>query len=436
MTENLLHFIWAFGYYNKSCLATESGESIQIVFPGTLNKNGGPDFTAAKIRIGQTLLAGHVELHLRTSDWHKHGHEIDEKYRTVILHVVYEHDGTVNDIPVLSLASRISRSLLQTYSSFQTNKSFIPCGDRISSLTELTWQSWKARLIAERLTRKAKRVLNLYAQSNNHWDETFWWLLARGMGGKVNGDAFEEVARTIPVNLLSKHKASIIQLEALLLGQANLLNSDFDEDYPKLLEREYQFLQKKYSLRSTVVSMQFLRMRPGAFPTIRLAQLAALVQKSQALFSIVTETENLAEIKALFSVSANDFWHYHYTLTQASAFKPKSLGADAISTIIINSVVPAVFAVGLARGNENLREKAIRWLEELSAETNTVTTGFDKLGIRCHSAYDSQALLELKSVYCADKRCLECSVGNQLLREAAAQYETAERLTAPVNGNR
>jgi hypothetical protein len=264
--------------------------------------------------------------------------------------------------------------------------------------------------------------MQLFELSNHHWEEAFWWLLARNFGGKINGDAFEAVARCIPVNILAKHKTSLPQLEALLLGQANLLNDDFEDEYPKLLRREYNFLKKKYSLQPSAIPVFFLRMRPGNFPTIRLAQLAAVIQQATHLFSKTIEAENIGEVRACLAATANDFWHYHYTLKQVSGYKKKTLGADAINIILINAVVPLVFAYGQFHRHEQLKEKALRWLESIPAETNSITADFTRLGIKNETAYDSQALLELRNTYCNEKRCLDCSVGNYLLREAAADY--------------
>ena len=425
MTEKLLQFIWQFGYFNSAELTTTAGEQLSVINPGLLNKNQGPDFSAAKIKIENTILAGTVEVHIKTSEWRKHRHEKDENYKNVILHVVFEHDEVVNDIPVLELSSRIASLLLDRYASFMDNRSFIPCSNNIKDIKDIVWASWKERLLAERLTRKSINVLLLLEQSNFHWEESFWWVLARNFGGKINGDAFEAIARSVPVNILAKHKTSIHQIEALLFGQASLLNEEFAEEYPKLLQREYNFLKKKYNLQPSSVPVLFLRMRPGNFPTIRLAQLAMLIHQTSHLFSKLIETEKLAEIKKIFDVAANDFWNYHYTFKEPSSFKKKTLGIETIHNIIINSVVPVLFAYGTYHKEEKYKYKALRWLEELPPEANSITKEFSQLGTKNGSAYDSQALIELKNEYCTEKKCLDCSVGNYLLREAAHAYNTA-----------
>ncbi len=430
--EKLLQYIWQFGYFNSAHLATTRGEKLSIIFPGTLNPNSGPDFSGAKIRIGDTTFYGHVELHLQTSDWLRHRHQADSNYGNVILHVVFRHDKDLNhSIPVLELEPRISTLLLDRYFSFMQAGSFIPCGSLASSAKDLVWVAWKERLVVERLTRKAAYIATLLLQSNNHWEEVLWWLTARSFGMKVNGEAFEAIARSVPLTTLAKHKASIHQIEAILLGQAGLLEESFTDEYPAMLQREYRYLRKKLSLQPAAVRLQFMQMRPAAFPTIRLAQLAALVQGSSHLFAKLKDAETLADVKGLFTVTANDFWHNHYTLQQESSFRKKSLGADAIENIVANTVVPLVFAYGCHHRLEATKNKALSWLEELKAEQNAVTRGFAQLGVPAGSALDSQALIELKNEYCNPRKCLSCAVGNALLKKDAAAANLPTGKTGP-----
>lgn len=412
ITEKLLHFIWRFQYFNRTQLFSTEGEQLEVVFPGIINCNQGPDFQDAKIRIGTTLLVGSVELHLKTSDWIKHGHEQDSNYGNVILHVVYKNDLIANNIPVLELEPHISNLLLNKYQWLMNATTFIPCSGMIANVRDLTWVSWKERLLAERMTRKAALVLGFLKENNQHWEESFWWLLARNFGIKVNVEAFEAIGRSIPLTVLAKQKAQIQQIEALLLGQANLLNKEFDEDYPKLLKREYLFLKNKYNLQPIRLPVHFLRMRPGNFPTIRLAQLAMLVHTSTHLFSKVLETDRIEEVKQWLNVTANDYWLYHYTLDELSPFKRKIIGEGMVDNIIINTLAPALFAYGLYHKEEKYKIKAIDWLQQLPAEKNSITKGFAVFTIPSKTACDSQSLIELKNEYCNKKRCLECSVGN------------------------
>ncbi len=414
--EKLLQYIWQFLYFNKSELQTAAGEKLQIIFPGKLNTNQGPDFINAQIKIDNTTLVGSVELHLKASEWNEHGHSADANYKNVILHVVFENDLVQSSIPVLELQSRISNLLLDRYMDLMNTSAFIPCARSVLEIKEITWSSWKERLLAERLTRKSAIVFKFLEENNAHWEESFWWMLARNFGLKVNSEAFEALARSLSVNILAKHKNQIHQLEALLFGQAGLLNESFSEDYPKLLQREFNFLKKKYALNPIYSGVHFLRMRPGNFPTIRLSQLAALIQNSAHLFSKILEIEKVSEIGKLFDVTANDYWHYHYRFDEASAFKKKKIGKDMIDNVIINTIVPVLFAYGLYHKEEKYKNKAILWLEEIPAEINSITKGFASLKLSSKTAFDSQSFIELKTQYCDNKHCLQCAVGNGILK--------------------
>jgi hypothetical protein len=270
--------------------------------------------------------------------------------------------------------------------------------------------------LVERLLRKNAIVEFHLIQSNYHWEEVFWWLLAKNFGIKVNADAFEAMAKTISTTILAKHKNQIHQLESLLLGQAGLLDEVFTEDYPLLLQREYRFLKKKYNLLPIHIPVHFLRMRPGNFPTIRLAQLAMLISNSAHLFSLIREAENVKEVQAWFNVTANDYWHYHYHTNESSSFKKKTIGISMINNIIINTVVPMLFAYGNYHHEQKYKDKALQWLEQTEAEINSITKGFMMLNQENKAAYDSQALIELKNEYCDKKRCLDCAAGNYLLK--------------------
>ena len=424
MTERLLQFIWQFQYFNKNNLATSEGEPVQVIQPGILNSNQGPDFLNARLIIGAATWAGTVELHLRSSDWNRHRHHEDGNYSNVILHVVWEHDGSQPNIPVLVLNDRVAKFLLQRYEELMHSTSFIACEKNIAGVRGITWNSWKERLLAERLLRKSGLANSFLKENSYHWEETFWWLLARNFGMKVNGDAFEAIARSLSLNTLARHKNQIHQLEALLFGQAGLLEEEFertdnataDNDYPGMLKKEYRFLQQKYKLQRVPVPLFSLRMRPENFPSVRLAELAMVVHKSLHLFSKIKEAESAVEVKKYFEVTANDYWHYHYRFQETSAFKKKRVGASMAGNIIINTVAPLLFAYGSYHNDNRYKEKAIQFLEEIPAEKNLITKGFSVLNIETKNATDSQALIELKNEYCNKKRCLDCSIGNAVLR--------------------
>jgi hypothetical protein len=416
MTERLFQFIWQFQYFNKTELTTTEGGEVQVLSPGQFNTNQGPDFLNSKIKIQTTVWAGSVELHLKTSDWKKHHHRGDKNYNNVILHVVWENDEKESGIPILELKDRVPKILLQRYEKLMHSEAFIPCEKSIHVVKDIAWKSWKERLLVERLIRKSSMVEAFIRQNNSHWEEAFWWMLARNFGMKINADAFEAIARSVSVNILAKHKNQIHQLEALLLGQAGLLEQPFAEDYPRLLQQEYKFLKEKYKLQKIHQPVHFLRMRPGNFPTVRLAQLAMLIQQSAHLFSKIKETGSVQLIREWLDVTANDYWHYHYRFDELSSFKKKRLGDDMVQNIFINTICPVLFAYGNYH-NENLyRNKALHWLEAIRPETNTLTKGFQQLGIENKNAFDSQALIELKNEYCSKKKCLDCAVGHAILK--------------------
>ncbi|MEO5592485.1 MAG: DUF2851 family protein [Chitinophagaceae bacterium] len=421
MTERLLQYIWQFQYFNRHDLSVSDGAVLQILHPGKYNTNQGPDFLEATIKIDNTILVGNIELHINTSDWNKHGHHTDSNYKNVILHVVWRHDD-INQpatVPLLDLQNRISILLLSQYDEWMQQSSFIPCASVVKDVKDLVWVSWKERLLAERLQRKSNYVLQLLDSNKYHWEEACWQLLARNFGMQVNADAFESIARSLPVSILAKHKNQVTVLEALLLGQAGLLEESFTSDYARLLQREYRFHQHKYKLVRPPVAVYFLRMRPAAFPSIRLAQLAMLVHQSTHFFAAIKEAVAVKAVIKLLNVSANDYWHYHYKPDELSDYKIKKLGSGMINNIIINTVVPILFAYGLYHKEQVVKDKALQWLAEASAEKNSVTNGWQQLGITNKNAYQSQALIELKTQYCDAKKCLDCAVGNALLKRNA-----------------
>lgn len=421
MTERLLQYIWQFQYFNRNGLATAEGETLQIIYPGLLNTNQGPDFLEAKIKVTETSWAGNIELHVKSSDWHVHKHSDDKNYNNIILHVVWQNDLEAGlSFPVLELQSRVSNFLLSRYDELMNATGFIACEKNIHQVDLLTWKSWKDRLLAERLQNKASLIVEYLAANNNHWEETFWWLLANNFGLKVNCDAFEKIARSLPLNILAKHKNQIQQLEALLFGQAGLLENNFTEQYPAMLQKEYRFYKAKYKLQPIEASLFFLRMRPANFPSVRLAQLAALINKSHHLFSVIKEADSLKQVKKLLNVTANDYWHYHYVFDEATGFKEKNLGKQMINNLLINTVIPVVFAFGHFHSEEVYKSKALQWMEEIAAEKNSITNGYALLGIENKNAFDSQALIQLKNAYCNKKRCLECAIGNRLLKTVIA----------------
>ncbi len=423
MQENLLQYIWQFQYFNKAKLATAAGESIQVIHPGNMNTNQGPDFIAAKIKIGNTTWAGNVEIHINSSGWVLHSHSADSNFNNVVLHVVWNDDAAIkdkdgNDLPTLELKSRVSKLLLDKYRMLMEAPHFIPCEKQVQQINELVLTNWKQRLVAERLTAKSQKIFSILHETNFHWEETFWRLIAANFGLTVNSGLFQQIAKNIPVTILAKHKSNIQQVEALLFGVAGLLNFNFMEKYPLMLQKEFSFYQKKYKLKIVDGSISFLRMRPANFPTIRLAQLAVLIHESEHLFSKIKNASSLKAVKEMISVTANDYWHYHYIFDEESGYKEKKIGSQMVNNIIINTVVPVIFSYGLHHGDESCKAKSIQWLEEVSPEKNVITKGFENLNFSNKTAFDSQSFLQLKNEYCNKKLCLSCAIGNSLLKKS------------------
>lgn len=417
MNEKLFQYIWQFQYFNSAGLQTTSQLPLHVIHPGIQNTNQGPDFLNAKIKIADTIWAGSIELHIHSSDWTAHRHGSDHHYKNVILHVVWK-DNSLEELPfpTIELHDRVSNILLSKYSELMQARQFIQCENHFHLISNLTISSWLGRLLVERLQEKARTIEIFLQQNNYNWEETFWWLIARNFGSRINSDSFEKIAKSISLKILARHKHQLLQLEALLLGQAGLLGDDVKEAYPVMLRKEYIFLKKKYALEKVHIPVCFLRMRPANFPTIRLAQLAALLNKSNHLFSTIKEETELEKLKNLFSITANDYWHYHYRLDEPGGYKKKVLGSQMIHNILINTVIPIVYTYGYFNNNDSYKNKALQWMEKIQPEKNSITAGFECLGVSNRSAFDSQGLIQLKNEYCDHKRCLQCAVGNAILK--------------------
>ncbi len=425
MNEKLLQYIWQYQYYNKGSLQTERQEAITIHFQGSINFNQGPDFLNATISIDNIKLSGNVELHVKSSDWNKHKHNTDKQYNNIILHVVWINDTIIYDIynqpiPTLVLQNRVPKLLLDKYALLTESPTIACQNNGLEKLSTIGWMAWKERLLAERLERKSAAILILLSETNNHWEATFWITLAANFGGTINGELFTAVAKSIDITILAKHKNQLVQLEALLLGQANLLNIETTNPYTLQLQKEYQFLKAKYKLQPTTILPKFLRMRPANFPTIRLAQLAALIHQSLHLFSIIKATNTAKELAALFKVIPSNYWLKHYQLTneESNISKPKNIGKSTIDNLIINTISPIVFAYGLHLKEEKFKEKAIQWLQEVKPESNNIITQWQQLGKTVTNSFETQAIIELYKNYCLQRKCLQCAVGNAIFKQA------------------
>jgi hypothetical protein len=419
MKESLLQWIWQYQYFTARDLQTVHGEPLQVSSPGQPNIHQGPDFLDARIKIGDTWWAGAIELHVAASDWEKHAHRRDKNYRNVILHVVWVNDTEVpalsdeRAIPTLVLEHRISKWLLRQYEAWMKSRDLVPCQQQLKEVDEKVWEAWKARLAEHRLQRKMGFIAADLKVNHQHWEETCWWLMAKTFGGPVNGAAFEMIARSLPLATLARLGED--QLEALLLGQAGLLEAVFQDEHPRRLQEEFHHLKVKYALSAHPVPAHFLRMRPGNFPTIRLAQLAKLLKGGPFWFSRCKDAGSFEELKGLMEGTAGSYWDDHYIPDRLSARRVKRLGEGVKDSLLINVFVPLLYAYGTLRNEPEQRAKAIDWLKALPAEKNAVIERWNSLGVISRHAGDSQALLELKKHYCDQKSCLQCAIGKEIL---------------------
>lgn len=422
MKEDLLHFLWRTRRFEQTNLRTTEGEPLQILSPGNHNTHAGPDFLNARLRIGDTTWAGNVEMHLAASEWQRHGHQNDPAYANVILHVVLDEDQPVlrpdgSRIPCLAMRQLLSASIAANYQKLLHNEHWIPCHNLFHTVPAMTRTLWLDRLLVERLEQKTEAIRSALERNGGDWEETFYQFIARNFGLKVNAEPFEALARSLPQRILARHKDNLPQLEALLFGQSGLLPETTDENYPNQLKKEFDFLRKKYQLTPIeAVQWRFLRLHPGNFPTIRIAEFSKLTAQSAHLFSRILEVEKQSDIEALFNVKLDGYWLTHYTFGNVSPKKNKSLGKEAIRLLTINTIVPFLFLYGNMRGEESFKDKALQLLEALPPEKNTIISGWERLGVEPPSAYQTQALLQLKNVYCDRKRCLECAVGAGILK--------------------
>jgi hypothetical protein len=422
--EEFLHFVWQFRLYDQHQCLTTDGKPLQILHCGFPNKHSGPDFTQAKIIIDGTTWAGQVEVHLKSSDWHNHLHHRDSAYENVILHVVWEHDIAVKRmdgsiLPTLELKNKVAAHLFENYQNLITSVNAFPCENQIGTIDGFVINNFLSRVLVERLEDKCTEVFDRLAQLNGNWDETFYHFVAKNFGFKVNALPMQLLAQSLPQNLFAKHKDQPMQIEALIFGQAGFLNQRFEEQYPNLLKTEYRFLSKKYGLKPIDITLwKFLRMRPQNFPTLRLAQFAALIVKSNHLFSKVLEVKNVNELNLLFdSLPVDVFWQTHYHFNKVADEVFTQLGKTSIDNVLINTVALFLFAYGKYTGQANFKTRAIYLLESIQPEQNNIISNYLEAGVAIQNAFQTQALLQLRKSYCNNKKCLNCGVGLKILKK-------------------
>ncbi|GET30859.1 DUF2851 family protein [Prolixibacter sp. SD074] len=420
MKEEFLHFIWKHRLYQSRQLKTINGEPIEILQPGIHNLHAGPDFSDARIRIDGTLWVGSVELHRKSSDWKRHGHDKDQAYNNVILHVVAEYDEPVIntlDVELPTLILKWAGAIEENYHELTESKDWVACASRLFRVDPFRVKFFLNGVMIERLKEKSEMVNEILRDTNGDWGETFYRMLARGFGFKENAQPFEMLARSLPQKILAHHHDSLQQTEALLFGQSGLLGEElFADDYYLSLRKEYRFLATKYSLKPIAGHLwKFMRMRPVNFPTIRLAQFARLIYNSQGLLGKLLEARNIDEIRGWFQVVASPYWDMHYHFNRESPVREKKLGEQSFRLLVINVLVPFYFLYGEHQNKLYLKNRALQLLEDLPAEDNMVIRKWKLAGIEADNALESQALLHLKSRYCALKQCLSCGIGHKII---------------------
>lgn len=423
MREDLLHFIWKHRKLQLTDLVTSKNQAVTIVDVGTHNHLAGPDFFNAKINIDGQLWAGNIEIHIKTSDWYAHNHERDSNYNNVILHVVWEDDGTVfrsdnTEIPTIELKNYISNSLLKAYQKLfdKTGVNFINCEKDISQIDDFVFQNWLERLYFERLERKSVLIEELLEKSQNDWEKVFFVLLLKNFGLKINSESFLSLGLALDFSIIRKTQSNVLQLESLLFGLSGLLDDNIADVYFKNLKKEYDYLKHKFNLSSNGIQKpDFFKLRPSNFPTIRLSQFANLYGKHQNVFSKIIGASTSEEIYALFEISASKYWNNHFTFGKESKKSVKKLTKNFVDLIIINTVLPIKFGYAKHLGND-ISEEIVRIISHTNKEKNNIISNFEKIGTTVLNAKDSQAMIQLYTEYCTKNKCLQCTVGNSLLR--------------------
>ena len=418
--EELLHYVWKHKIFPLNELTTTTGQRLEIIDTGLANRDAGPDFFNAKIKLDGVVWVGNIEIHTHASDWFRHGHHQNPVYNNVILHIatyidteIYRCNG--DGIPQMQLTC--PDHVKDNYAELANTDQYPPCYRIIPSLSNLTIHSWMSALQMERFEQKNAHLIERLRLCNNHWEDAFFITLARNFGFSINGDAFEEWAKRIPLRAIDKHRNDLFQVEAFFFGQAGLLSDDDGDDYYLKLKHEYKYLAHKFGLSPMdVTRWRFLRLRPNNFPHVRIAQLASLYHRSYGLLSQLTEKETIKEVRDLLRGGTTAYWLNHYCFGGCSPNYPKTLCDSSLNLIIINTVIPILYAYGIHRGKEKLCARATRFLEEMKPENNHIIRMWNQCGLQVAHAGDSQALIQLKKEYCDKKKCLYCRIGYEYLK--------------------
>lgn len=422
MKEDFLHYLWKFKKFNTSDLETTNHQNITILHAGHYLQSAGPDFFNSHVIIEDQKWAGNIEIHLKSSDWYLHHHETDASYDNVILHVVWEHNINIfrkdnTEIPTLELKNYVDQETILKYELLVCLKNWIYCENQIQQVPDFIMRNWKERLFFERLERKSDFIDSVLQQTQNDWEATLFRLLAKNFGLNINGPVFFKIASAIPFSIIRKESANIERLDALFFGMSGLLDEEKEDVYFMEIRAKFNYLVSKYHLKiPTIEPVQFFRLRPDNFPTIRLSQLANLYGSRHSLFSKVIEADSVTALYELFQVGASSYWQSHYQFDHASKISRKLLSRSFVDLIIINTIIPVQFAYAKSQGKEKL-ENLIILLESITAEVNSTIQKFQSISVTAENAFESQSLLQLKHNYCDKSRCLSCEIGVELLKD-------------------
>ena len=420
-----MQYVWKHRLWRSEDMVTNTGKKVRVVDPGLLNTDAGPDFFNAKIEIDGHMWVGNVEMHYRATDWKRHRHDSDKAYDSVILHVVAKDDAPVrrtNGELIPQLVLEVSPQFNADYASLVGATIEVPCATKIKQVPHLTIVEWVEGLAFERLHGKVERIHQLLNSFNGSWEDVCYVTLARNFGFGINNDAFERLARRTPLRLLGKHSDSVLQIEALLFGQAGMLEAQKPgmDSYYNQLCTEYAFLSNKFQLTPMEKeSWKLFRIRPQNFPYRRIAMLAQFIEGGFRMMNRILDAEGEKEMRALFEVELSGYWTKHYTFGKPNERATATLSRSSIDIILINTVAPLLYAYGELTGNYEMTDKAIKLLEDLRAESNSIVSHFVAYGIDCPDALTSQALVQLKREYCDARKCIYCKIGHHLLSKAA-----------------
>ncbi len=424
MNEAFLQYVWQHRLL-EGPLTTADGSSVIVENPGELNRDAGPDFFNARIKIGDICWAGNVEVHVRASDWKQHHHTGDKKYNNVILHVVYLHDTDIifpdgKKIPTLEISSAIPDHVWQRYDELMNPKEDvkIPCAPHLSKIPDFLFQISQDRLVVERMERKSDDVYRILRESKGNWEQAFYLLMAHYFGGNANAFPFELMAKLTPLSIIAQIKDMPYKVESLFFGQSGLLEGEFSDDFPKGMQRQYEILRWTYNLTPMDGHIwKFFRVTPSSFPTLRISQFANLIAKSSNLFSKLLETTDIKQLLSFFDVQASEYWNGHYNFDKVASTRVKTLGTDKVNSLLINAWIPLLLEYGVMRDDQRYKERAFEILKQLPPEDNNIVRLWRLQGVKPRNAAESQALIQRYNEYCCQRKCLDCQLAFRIIKD-------------------